>query len=70
MIDIADPEAVAARHEMVRATHPILISRNASPKPQLIPAAQALAMWLEMEEEALTRLAHIRTEIAILRDLA
>jgi hypothetical protein len=54
----------------VARTHPLLRAKAEEPGPSLIPADQALATYLEMEEEGKARLAEIQNAIAILRDCA
>ena len=59
-----------ARRIMVRQTHPLILKKADEPKPCLLAADQALATYLEMEEEGKARLAEIQNAIAILRDCA
>jgi hypothetical protein len=63
-------ECVSARRAFVLRTHPLLRAKAEEPGPSLIPADQALATYLEMEEEGKARLAEIQNAIAILRDCA
>lgn len=63
-----EPECVAARRLWVAGRHPLIAKRGEEVPPALIPQCQALAMLLEMEEEARQRLAQIEADIAILRD--
>ena len=64
------PDCVAIRRAFVVRTHPLLRAKAEEPGPSLIPADQALATYLEMEEEGKARLAEIQNAIAILRDCA
>ena len=59
-----------ARQLMLRQSHPLIVKRDEEPKPCLLAADQALATYLEMEEEGKARLAEIQNAIAILRDCA
>ena len=61
-------DCTAARRAFVVRTHPLLRAKAEEPGPGLIPADQALATYLEMEEEGKARLAEIQNAIAILRD--
>ncbi len=63
-------DCVAIRRAFVARTHPLLRAKAEEPGPSLIPADQALATYLEMEEEGKARLAEIQNAIAILRDCA
>ena len=59
-----------ARHIMLCRTHPLILKKADEPKPCLLAADQALATYLEMEEEGKARLAEIQNAIAILMDVA
>ena len=63
-------DCVTARRAFVLRTHPLLRAKAEEPGPSLIPTDQALATYLEMEEEGKARLAEIQNAIAILRDCA
>lgn len=69
------PECTAARHEMVRRTHPLHNHRDEPPKECLLPPSQMLAMRLEQREVVATRILEdttllglIDASIAALRD--
>ena len=59
-----------ARQIMLRRTHPLILKKADEPKPCLLAADQALATYLETEEEEKARPAEIQNAIAILRDVA